>query len=82
MGRARDRRLGRLRVVLYNRPGTLAEVTGIFAKNQANVKTSQMQRDDPFGTYEVELEVHDLAHLTRIISSLRASEAVAEAERI
>jgi GTP pyrophosphokinase len=75
--------VGRLRMVLYNRPGTLAEVTGIFAHNHANVVNLQMiQRDDPFGTYEVDLEVKDLAHLTRIAGSLRASEAVAEAERI
>ena len=75
--------LGRLRMVLYNRPGTLAEVTGIFASNRANVTNLHMvQRDEPFGTYEVDLEVHDLAHLTRIISALRASDAVAEASRI
>ncbi|MBV1690785.1 bifunctional (p)ppGpp synthetase/guanosine-3',5'-bis(diphosphate) 3'-pyrophosphohydrolase [Novosphingobium sp. G106] len=75
--------VGRLRIVLYNRPGTLAEVTAIFANNRANVTDLHMiQRDDPFGTYEVDLEVKDVAHLTRIISSLRASEAVAEAERI
>ncbi len=75
--------VGRLRIVLYNRPGTLAEVTGIFANNRANVTNLQMvQRDDPFGTYEVGLEVTDAAHLMRIVSSLRASEAVAEAERI
>ena len=35
-----------------------------------------------FSTYEVDLEVTDLAHLTRIVSALRASDAVAEAERI
>lgn len=75
--------VGLLRVVLYNRPGTLAEMTAIFANNHANVVNMQMvQRDDLFGTYEVALEVRDLAHLTRITSSLRASEAVAEAERI
>lgn len=75
--------VGLLRVVLYNRPGTLADVTGIFANNHANVVNIQMmQRDDPFGIYEVALEVRDLAHLTRIISSLRASDSVAEAERI
>jgi GTP pyrophosphokinase len=39
-------------------------------------------RDDLFGTYEVDLEVLDLAHLTRIVSSLRASDAVAQADRI
>ncbi|MYL96158.1 RelA/SpoT family protein [Novosphingobium sp. FGD1] len=75
--------VGRLRLVLYNRPGTLAEVTQIFASNRANVSNLQMtQRDEPFGTYEVDLEVADLAHLTRITGALRASEAVADAERI
>ncbi|GGB95240.1 GTP pyrophosphokinase [Novosphingobium endophyticum] len=75
--------VGRLHLVLYNRPGTLAEVTQIFAGNRANVVNLQMiQRDEPFGTYEVDIEVSDLAHLTRIVGSLRASEAVAEAERL
>ncbi len=75
--------VGRVRVVLYNRPGTLAEVAGIFAKNHANVMNLELsQRDDPFHTYEVDLEVQDLAHLTRIVSALRASDALAEASRI
>jgi GTP pyrophosphokinase len=39
-------------------------------------------RDELFGTYDVDLEVSDLAHLTRIVSALRASDAVAEAERL
>jgi GTP diphosphokinase / guanosine-3',5'-bis(diphosphate) 3'-diphosphatase len=75
--------VGRLRVVLYNRPGTLAEAAGIFAGNRANIVHLEMNgRDELFGTYEVDLEVSDLAHLTRIVSALRASDAVAEAERI
>jgi GTP pyrophosphokinase len=75
--------VGRLQVVLYNRLGTLAEMAGIFAQNRANVINLVLtQRDDPFHTYDVDLEVNDLAHLTRIVSALRASEAVAQAERI
>jgi len=75
--------IGRLRIVLYNRPGTLADMATIFAQNHANVINLVLtQRDDPFHTYDVDLEVNDLAHLTRIVSALRASEAVAEAERI
>ncbi|MDP3550576.1 MAG: bifunctional (p)ppGpp synthetase/guanosine-3',5'-bis(diphosphate) 3'-pyrophosphohydrolase [Novosphingobium sp.] len=78
-----DGAIGRLRAELYNRPGTLAEMAGIFAKNHANVVNLEMtQRENPFHTYEVDLEVRDLAHLTRIVSALRASEAVAQAERI
>jgi GTP pyrophosphokinase len=75
--------VGRVRAVLYHRPGTLAEMAGIFAQNNANVMHLELtQRDDPFHTYDVDLEVNDLMHLTRIVSALRASEAVAQAERI
>ena len=78
-----DGAVGRLRAELYNRPGTLAEMAGIFANNHANVVNLEMtQREKPFHTYEVDLEVRDLAHLTRIVSALRASDAVAQAERI
>jgi len=75
--------VGRVRVVLYNRPGTLAEAAGIFAGNRANIAALENTgRDELFSTYEVDLDVNDLAHLTRIVSALRASDAVAEAERI
>jgi len=75
--------VGRLRCVLYNRPGTLAEVTGIFAGNHSNIVHLELvSRDELFGTYEVDLEVNDLAHLTRIISALRASDSVAQADRV
>ena len=75
--------IGQIRCVLYNRPGTLAEMTGIFANARANIVRLEMtSRDDLFGTYEVDLEVTDLAHLTRIVSALRASEAVATSDRL
>ncbi len=78
-----DGAVGRIRAELYNRPGTLAEMAGVFAKNHANVVNLEMtQRENPFHTYEVDLEVRDLAHLTRIVCALRASDAVAQANRI
>ncbi|MXO64066.1 RelA/SpoT family protein [Qipengyuania oceanensis] len=74
--------IGRLRVTLYDRPGTLAEMATIFAQNHANVKTlEQAEQDPPFAVWSVDLDVKDLAHLTRILSALRASDAVAQAER-
>ncbi|AOL22756.1 (p)ppGpp synthase/hydrolase Rsh [Erythrobacter litoralis] len=75
--------VGRLGVTLYDRPGTLAEMAGIFAQNKANVTSLlQTQLDHPFTSYEIAAEVQDLAHLTRILSALRASDAVAQAERM
>ena len=82
-GRKSHGAVGRLRVILYDRPGTLAEMATIFTQNHANVVAlAQTQHDHPFSTYEIELEVQDLAHLTRIISALRASDSVAQAERL
>jgi GTP diphosphokinase / guanosine-3',5'-bis(diphosphate) 3'-diphosphatase len=58
-------------------------MAGIFAQNKANVQTLlQSHIDHPFVTYNVEVEVQDAAHLNRIISALRASDAVAQAERL
>ena len=75
--------LGRLRVTLYDRMGTLAEMAGIFAQAKCNVMSlDQTSLEYPFTTYEIDAEVLDLAHLNRIVSALRASDAVAEADRI
>ena len=78
-----DGATGRLNVILYNRPGTLAEMTGIFAANHVNIShLGLVSRDERFGHYVVDIEVRDLAHLTRNISALRASDAVAQANRV
>ena len=75
--------VARIRMVLHNRPGTMAEAAGIFASNRANIAALEnSNRDELFSTYDADLEVTDLAHLTRILSALRASDAVAEAERL
>ncbi|WP_209348367.1 bifunctional (p)ppGpp synthetase/guanosine-3',5'-bis(diphosphate) 3'-pyrophosphohydrolase [Pontixanthobacter sp. CEM42] len=75
--------VGRIRATLYDRPGALAEMAGIFAQNVANIRMLTLsQNEHPFGIYEVDLDVQDIAHLTRILSALRASDAVAHAERI
>lgn len=82
-GRRSSGAVGRLAVTLYDRPGTLAEMAGIFAQNKTNVTSLiQTQLDHPFTTYEIDAEVQDLAHLTRILSALRASDAVAQADRM
>ena len=69
--------------MLFRSPGTLADAAGIFAGNRANIAALENSgRDELFSTYEIDLDVANLAHLTRIVSALRASDAVAEAERI
>ncbi|MEE9433159.1 MAG: bifunctional (p)ppGpp synthetase/guanosine-3',5'-bis(diphosphate) 3'-pyrophosphohydrolase [Sphingorhabdus sp.] len=82
-GKGSDGGSARLRIILHNRPGTLGEVAGIFGFHKANILNLRMtSRDLEFHSFEISLEVHDLQHLMRIISALRASEAVANADRI
>ena len=82
-GRRSHGAIGRLTVTIYDRPGTLAEMAGVFAQNKINVTSlTQTQLDHPFVTYEIDAEVNDLPHLTRIVSALRASDAVAQADRV
>jgi GTP diphosphokinase / guanosine-3',5'-bis(diphosphate) 3'-diphosphatase len=82
-GQGSDGASARLRVIIHNRPGALGEIAGIFGYQKANIVNLRMTaRDQEFHTFEVDLEVHDLGHLMRIISGLRSSEAVAQADRV
>ena len=82
-GRESDGATARLRVIVYNRPGTLSEMAGVFGLQKANIVNLRLtNRDDPFHTFEVDIEVHDKQHLMAIISALRASDAVAQTERV
>lgn len=74
--------VARLRAILFNRPGTLGDMAGVFGQQKANIVNLRLSsRDEPFHTFEVDLEVHDLSHLMRIVSALRASDAVSQADR-
>ncbi|PZU11720.1 bifunctional (p)ppGpp synthetase/guanosine-3',5'-bis(diphosphate) 3'-pyrophosphohydrolase [Sphingomonas sp.] len=73
----------RLQVVVRNEPGSLAVMAGIFGTQGANIVNLNLaQRDAGFHTYQALIEVHDLQHLTRILASLRAADAVVRAERM
>jgi GTP diphosphokinase / guanosine-3',5'-bis(diphosphate) 3'-diphosphatase len=82
-GQDSDGGAARMRVIVHNRPGTLADMAGIFGFHKANIINLRMTaRDTSFHTFEVDIEVHDLHHLMRILSALRASDAVAQADRV
>ncbi|QJU56779.1 bifunctional (p)ppGpp synthetase/guanosine-3',5'-bis(diphosphate) 3'-pyrophosphohydrolase [Sphingomonas sp. AP4-R1] len=73
----------RLQVVVKNEPGSLGVMAGIFGAQGANiVNLTLAQRDQGFHVFQVLIEVHDLQHLTRILASLRAADAVVRAERM
>lgn len=82
-GDGSDGGTARLHVVLKNEPGALAVMAGIFGAHKANILNMRMEnRDRGFHSFHVNLEVHDLHHLMRILAALRAAEVVSQAERI
>ncbi len=82
-GDGSDGGTARLSVMVRNEPGALAVVAGIFGTHKANILNIRLDaRDTAFHTNVVDLEVHDLTHLMRIIAALRAADVVVQAERI
>jgi GTP diphosphokinase / guanosine-3',5'-bis(diphosphate) 3'-diphosphatase len=72
----------RLVIVVRNEPGTLAEIAGLIARQHANIiGLRTMAREGDFHTYQADVEVDGTQHLMGIISALRASDAVAQADR-
>ena len=73
----------RLSVIVKNQPGALAAVTNVFGATKANILNLQLvNREGPFHTDIIDIEVDDAAHLMRILSALRGLDAVAQADRV
>ncbi|MDP8993889.1 MAG: bifunctional (p)ppGpp synthetase/guanosine-3',5'-bis(diphosphate) 3'-pyrophosphohydrolase [Pseudomonadota bacterium] len=73
----------RLAIVIKNEPGSLAVVAGIMGTHGANiVSMDQTGRDGSFHTFHLDIEVHDVQHLMRILAALRATDVVSTAERL
>ena len=73
----------RLCIIIKNEPGSLAAIAGIMGKHGANiVSMDQTGRDGSFHTFHLDIEVHDVQHLMRILAALRASDVVSTAERL
>jgi GTP diphosphokinase / guanosine-3',5'-bis(diphosphate) 3'-diphosphatase len=81
-GDGSDGGTARLAVVLKNEPGALAVMAGIYGTHKANILNLRLEnRDATFHTFRIDLEVHDVQHLMRIIAALRATDAVSSVER-
>jgi len=79
----KERFPARVSVTAINEPGSLAEITGVIASNDANIHTLSMTRTAPDFTEMVfDLEVWDLKHLNRLISQLKEVSSVSGAHRV
>jgi GTP diphosphokinase / guanosine-3',5'-bis(diphosphate) 3'-diphosphatase len=82
-GEDNDGAVVKLSAVLRHEPGSLATMTGVLAKQGANIVNLRTHhRDRDFHTFVVDVEVDNLAHLTNIVGALRATDAVTSVERM
>ncbi|MGJ3648513.1 RelA/SpoT family protein [Sphingomonas sp. GlSt437] len=74
--------VARIKVELKNEPGALGVVATIIGQQRANIVNMRLDNRDPgFHTNLIDIEVHDVQHLMRVLAALRAADAVNEAAR-
>lgn len=74
---------GRLHMVMANEAGVLAEITSVVARYGGNISNLRIgDRDPQFFTFDVDVEVRNVKHLTGIITALRSLKVISVAERV
>jgi guanosine-3',5'-bis(diphosphate) 3'-pyrophosphohydrolase len=74
---------GRISVEVKNEPGALGTIATIIGAQKANIVNLRLDnRDTGFHTNTIDVEVHDVQHLARVIAALRAADAVNDVERV
>ncbi len=82
-GDGSDGGTARLTVILHDIAGALGEMAGIMGAKGANiVNLGLAHRDGSFHTFNVDVEVHDLAHLHSLTAALRSADGVSQVERV
>ncbi len=74
--------VGRLKVMLNNEPGALAELSNLIARSNGNIANLNItNRTVSYFELIVDVEVKDLKHLTDIIAALKASKMISYVSR-
>lgn len=78
----KDRHVARIFIVVLHQPGTIAGITAIIARENANIINMQItNRTHEFYEFIIDLDVSNLEHLSSIIAALRMSQRVLSVER-
>lgn len=74
---------GQVKLVVVNEAGVLATIADVVAKHEANISNLKIiGRDPEFFTMLVDVEVHNVKHLTSIITAFRTLTVVSTATRV
>ena len=74
---------GRISVEVKNEPGALGTIATIIGAQKANIVNLRLDnRDTGYHTNTIDVEVHDVHHLMRVIGALRAADAVNGVARV
>lgn len=74
--------VGRLKVMLNNEPGSLAELSNLVARNNGNISNLNIvYRTISYFELLVDIGVKDLKHLTDIVAAMKASKYISYVSR-
>jgi len=74
--------VGRLNVVVQNEPGALGTISTVIGKNGGNITNLKFtSRSTDFFEMLIDIDVHDVKHLTNIMAALRATPVINSVER-
>jgi guanosine-3',5'-bis(diphosphate) 3'-pyrophosphohydrolase len=78
----KDRHVARINMVIIHQPGTVAAITSIIARENANIINLKFKNRSPdFYEIHIDLDIKDREHLMGIIAALRMSQRVISVER-
>ena len=77
-----DIHVGRIALTVMNAPGNLGDLSTVIARHNGNISNLKItSRSNDFFDMLIDIEVHDVRHLTDVIAALRASPAVNTVDR-
>ncbi|HEU0066623.1 MAG TPA: bifunctional (p)ppGpp synthetase/guanosine-3',5'-bis(diphosphate) 3'-pyrophosphohydrolase [Sphingomonas sp.] len=75
--------VARISIEVRNEPGALGVIATVIGAHKANIINLRLDnRDTGFHTNTIDVEVHDLQQLIRLMAALRAADAVNAVERV
>jgi guanosine-3',5'-bis(diphosphate) 3'-pyrophosphohydrolase len=82
-GEANEGATARISIEVRNEPGALGVLATVIGQHRANIINLRLDnRDTGFHTNTVDVEVHDVQQLMRLLAALRAADVVNAVERV